>query len=166
MSNTTTNSHPNAQNASPRNQLSPNDRTSAIVRLFSPQPRYEGSDRSSLEFLSKIILEISFLKGRLEHPERQDLYFRLGIEGNKARLNSLYHQFNTLREEVNCADAGVLRDEIITIEKFLLCYKRNSYAGFIKSVVLSSKSSQIRHLELILGLKTAVGYVKPLCFYI
>jgi len=119
-----------------------------------------------VEFLSKLVLEISVLKERLEHPERQDLYFRLGIEGNKARLNSLYHQFNTLREEMNSADAGVLREEIKCIEEFLVWYKKHSYAGFIQSVVINNKSSQLRHLELILGLKTDVGVIKPLCFYI
>jgi len=166
MSNTTTNSHPNAQNASPRDQLSPNDRTSSLINLFAPQPRYEGSDRSSLEFLSKIILEISFLKGRLEHPERQDLYFRLGIEGSQQRLASLKQQFNSLKEEVNQSDAGVLREEIKSVQEFLVWYKKHSWAGFIQSMVISTRSSQIRHLELILGLKTDVGYIKALSYYL
>lgn len=165
MSNTT-NSNQSPQNASPRNQLSPNDRTSAIVRLFSPQPRYEGSDRSAVEFLSKLVLEISVLKGRLEHPERQDLYFRLGIEGSQQRLASLKQQFNSLREEVNSADAGVLREEIKSVEEFLVWYKKHSYAGFIQSVVINNKSSQLRHLELILGLKTDVGVIKELDYYL
>jgi len=167
MSTSNTNSHQSPQNASPRNQMSPNDRTCAIVSFFSPQPRYEGSDRSAVEFLSKLLLEIASLKERLEHPERQDLYFRLGLESNKVRLKSLQHQFSTLREEVNTSiDAGILLEEIKSIKKFLVWYKNNSYAGFIQSVVINNKSSRIRHLELILGLKTAFGYVKALSYYL
>ena len=166
MSNTATNSHQNAQKGTQRQKQAPNEHLSSLINLFAPQPRFEGSDRSAVEFLSKLVLEISVLKGRLEHPERQDLYFRLGIEGSQQRLASLVQQFNSLTDEVNQSDAGVLREEIKCIEEFLVWYKKHSYVGFIQSVVVSSKSSQIRHLELLLGLKTAFGVIKPLGHYL
>jgi hypothetical protein len=166
MSTTATNSHQTPQNASPRKQMSPNDRTCAIVCFFSPQPRYEGSDRSAVEFLSKLLLEIASLKERLDRPEQQDFYFRKGIEANKQKLSSLIPQFNTLRKEVNAANRCALADEIKCVKEFLVCYKKHSYAGFIQSVVINNKSSQIRHLEILLGLKTAVGVIKPLGHYL
>ena len=166
MSTSNTNSHQNAQNASPRKKQTPNDYSSAFINLFAPEPRFEGSDRSAVEFLSKLLLEIAVLKGRLEHPERQDLYFRLGIEGNQQRLASLKQQFNALKEEVNQSDAGVLRGEIKSIEDFLLWYNKHSYAGFIQSVVINNKRAQVRHLEILLGLKNDVGVIKPIGHYL
>ena len=165
--NTTTNPHQSPQNASPSKKHAPNAHSLALINLFAPEPRFEGSDRSAVEFLSKMLLEIAVLTDKIEHPENQDLYFRLGLESNKVRLKSLQHQFSTLREEVNTSiDAGILLEEIKNVEEFLVWYKNNSYAGFIQSVVINNKSSRIRHLEILLELKTVVGVIKPLVHYL
>jgi hypothetical protein len=166
MSNTTTNSPETQQNASLSKKLAPNDHALAIIHLFAPDERYESSDRSSVSFLSKLVLEIAVLTDKIEHPEHQELYFRLGIEANKARLKSLQQQFDTLRQEVNTANTDVLREEIESIEEFLMWYDKNTYLGFIKELVIHSKSSRKRHLELVLGIKNAVGVINELIYYL
>ena len=166
MSNTDINTAKSAQSPSPNKKFIANDHTSALVNLFSPQERYENSDRSAIEFLSKLLLEISVLKEKLAHPEQQDLYFRLGIESNKHRLISLKQQFNILRKEVNTADVKALLQEVNSIEEFLTWYKATAQTGFINEIVIHSKTSRIRHLQLIAGLKNELGKVKSLTHYL
>ena len=165
MSTSNTNSHQNAQKGTPRQKQAPNNHSLALINIFAPEQPFQ-NNRSGVEFLSHLVLEIASLQERLVRPEQQDFYFRKGIEGNEHKLSLLKQHFNTLRKEVNAANRCALADEIKCVKEFLVWYKKHSYAGFIQSVVINNKSSQIRHLELILGLKTDVGYIKPLCFYI
>ena len=162
MSNPDINTAKSTQSPSPSKKFIANDHISALVSLFSPEVRYEKSERSAIEFLGKLLLEISVLQEKLAHPEQQDLYFRLGIESSNKRLISLKQQFNVLRQEVNTADVAELLKEVSCIEDFLIWYKATAQTGFIKEIVIHNKTSHIRHLQLIAGLKNDVGDIKSL----
>ena len=163
--NTTTNPQKNAQDATPRQKQAPNNHSLALINIFAPEQPFQ-NNRSGVEYLSHLVLEIASLKERLDRPEQQDFYFRKGIEANKQKLTSLEKQFFALRDEVNQSDAGVLRGEIKSIEDFLLWYNKHSYAGFIQSVVMNNKRAQVRHLNLVIGLKKDVGVIKELDYYL
>ena len=73
MSNTDTNSAKSVLSPSPSKKFIANDHLSALVSLFSPEEPYENSERSAIEFLSKLLLEITVLEEKLAHQEQQDL---------------------------------------------------------------------------------------------
>ena len=110
-------------------------------------------------------LEITVLEEKLAHQEQQDLYFRLGFESNKKRLISLKQQFEVLRQEVNTADVEALLQEERSIEDFLKWYQATAQTGFIKEIVIHSKTSRIRHIQLIVGLRNDVRVIKSLTHY-
>jgi len=165
MSNTDTNSAKSVLSPSPSKKFIANDHLSALVSLFSPEEPYENSERSAIEFLSKLLIEITVLEEKLAHQEQQDLYFRLGFESNKTRLISLKQQFEVLRQEVNTADVEALLQEERSIEDFLKWYQATAQTGFIKEIVIHSKTSRIRHIQLIVGLRNDVRVIKSLTHY-
>jgi len=165
MSNTTTNSHPNAQNPSQNDKLVLNKHTSSLINIFAPEQPFQ-KNRSGVEYLSHLVLEIASLKERLDRPEQQDFYFRKGIKANKQKLSSLIQHFFAFRDEVNTCHIEDLLEQVSGIEAFLQRYEKTAQAGFIKEIVKHSKISQGRHLNLVIGLKKDVGVIKPLGYYL
>jgi hypothetical protein len=152
---------------SPSDPSSPsNTRLSRIVNLFVPGERYLSETRSSVEFLGKLILEISVLSEKLVNLNSQSFYFKKGIEANIERLSSLKAQFNKLRTEVNTADTDSLLEQIQFTQGEIKKINRSSTSLIIKEIVVQSFTSKIQYLQIILGLRAELGEIKPLEYYL
>ena len=165
MSTSNTNSHQNAQKGTPRQKQAPNNHSLALINIFAPEQPFQ-NNRSGVEYLSHLVLEIASLKERLDRPEQQDFYFRKGIKANKQKLSSLIQHFFAFRDEVNTCHIEDLLEQVSGIEAFLQRYEKTAQAGFIKEIVKHSKISQVKHLEILLGLKTVVGRIRNLNYYL
>ena len=163
MSNKATNTHQNAQNPSKSEKHFIVEHTSAFKRLLSPVVPYDDNDRTAVEYLTKLLLEISVLQKPLAYPDGEPLYFRLGIDSNKARLTSLQQKFKIFRFQVNTADVDAVLEEIKGIDEKLLRFK-GKYVSFITGFAINATKSRKRHLERILSLKR-LGGIHDLKYY-
>ena len=143
-----------------------NNRLCNLIKLLVPSERHATGDRSPLEFLSKLILEIIDLKEKLAQPDKQNFYFKSGLQSNISRYASLRKQFGRIKKEVNNCDADRAIEQIKEHESnFNKCLKHNQ-PGIMKAFALSGLTAKIQHLRLILGLKTKMGIIKPLNYYL
>jgi len=165
MSTSNTNPQNNAQKGTPSKNNAPYDHSLALINIFAPEQPFQ-KNRSGVEYLSHLVLEIASLKERLDRPEQQDFYFRKGIKANKQKLSSLIQHFFAFRDEVNTCHIEDLLEQVSGIEAFLQRYEKTAQAGFIKEIVKHSKISQVKHLEILLGLKTVVGRIRNLNYYL
>ena len=163
MSNST-NTPENSQNAATSTKHFVIEHTPAFVKLLLPDVPYDDNDITAVEYLTKLLLEISVLQKQLAYPSGEDLYFRLGIDSNKARLKSLQQKFKIFRFQVNTIDANLALEEIKNIDEKLLRFK-GRYISFIIGFAINATKNRKRHLEMILRLKRIVGEIHDLKYY-
>ncbi len=115
--------------------------------------------------VENLIQEILILRERLNNPEKQSFYFRLGIKVHKDRLTELEETYDSMRKTVNSHSIDDFQEELIHAQEEYKKISRKRYVGTIHQIALAGIQARINEIENMLDAKAKFGRLKFLDEY-
>lgn len=128
-----------------------------LISLIAPERKNE---------LTSLIYEYATLKQKLANPEKQNWYFRKGIESRKKKVAELFKEYESIRKDFRERPIDELIACIAECKRSIESVKKSTGSRMMVSITMNSLTGQINYANFLLRLHSTVDEMHDIEHYL